>query len=148
MKKILKSEKEMDKFAACVAKRLKPGDVLALQGDLGSGKTTFTKGLAKAVGVKKSIQSPTFVLLRPYDTGKKIAKEKCIKILVHVDAYRIDDPGELLDIGLAEFIDDPGAIVVIEWADKIKKILPRGRTKWIKFKLGTSLNERIVETKD
>jgi len=148
MKKILKSEKEMDKFASSVAKKIKPGDVLALKGDLGSGKTTFTKGLARAMGIKKSIQSPTFVLLRPYDVGKKIAKEKCIKMLVHVDAYRIDEPDELLDIGLVEFINDPASVVVIEWADKIKKILPRGRTKWIKFKLGTALNERIVETKN
>jgi len=146
MKKNIKSIQEINKFAAGIAKKARPGQVLALVGDLGSGKTTFVKGFAKALGVKESIQSPTFILMRPYNY-KKTKKQKNKKIFLHVDAYRVSSADELMDIGINEYLDS-GAIVAIEWADKIKKILPPGRTVWIKFKLGDSPNERIVEVKD
>ena len=146
MKKNIKSIQEINKFAAGIAKKARPGQVLALVGDLGSGKTTFVKGFAKALGVKESIQSPTFILMRPYNY-KKTKKQKNKKIFLHVDAYRVSSADELMDIGINEYLDSV-AIVAIEWADKIKKILPPGRTVWIKFKLGDSPNERIVEVKD
>jgi len=158
MKKNIKSIQEINKFAAGIAKKARPGQVLALVGDLGSGKTTFVKGFAKALGVKESIQSPTFILMRPYNY-KKTKKQKNPeaaaahrsragrKIFLHVDAYRVSSADELLDIGINEYLNSD-AVVAIEWADKIKKILPPGRTVWIKFKLGDSPNERIVEVKD
>ncbi|MDD4995200.1 MAG: tRNA (adenosine(37)-N6)-threonylcarbamoyltransferase complex ATPase subunit type 1 TsaE [Patescibacteria group bacterium] len=143
MKKIINSEQEMHAFAGNIAKKLRAGDVLALAGDLGSGKTTFVKGLARALGVKETVTSPTFVLLKPYQTKIQNPKSK-IQNLIHVDAYRIEKGEELIFVGLDEFFESPDTVTVIEWADKVKKILPRGRTKWIKFSLGANPNQRIV----
>jgi len=143
MQKAIHSEKEMHEFAKKFVRRLRPGKILGLVGELGAGKTTFVKGLAKALGVKEKITSPTFVLIKPYKT-----KHKKIKNLIHVDAYRITEGEELMFVGLDDFSRQPDTIVAIEWADKIKKNLPRGRTKWIKFKLGKKPNERIIEIKD
>lgn len=147
MKKIINSEKEMHKFAAQVAKKLKGGEVLGLQGELGAGKTTFVKGLAKALGIRDVVHSPTFVLLKPYKTGIG-NQESGIRNLIHVDAYRLQGGEDLKFIGLDEFFQNPDTAVVIEWAEKIKKNLPLGRTKWIKFSLGKKSNQRIVEIKD
>jgi len=144
MKKIINSEKEMYKFASELAKKLKGGETLALQGELGAGKTTFVKGLARALGIREVVHSPTFILVKPYKTRIK-NQESRIKNLIHADAYRIAKGEELIFVGLDEFFQDKDAVIVIEWADKIKKILPRGRTKWIKFKFGKTPNQRIVE---
>jgi tRNA threonylcarbamoyladenosine biosynthesis protein TsaE len=143
MRRVIKSEDAMRDFASQIAKKLKPGAVLALVGDLGAGKTTFVKGLAKALGVREKVTSPTFVLLKPY-VYKKAKKQKSKKAFVHVDAYRVESADELIDIGLDEYLNND-AIVAIEWAGKIKKILPRGRVVWIKFELGKNPEERVVE---
>jgi len=101
--------------------------VVALVGDLGAGKTTFVQGFAKALGVKEKITSPTFVIQKKF----KIQNSK-FKILIHIDAYRIDDSQEILDLGWEELLDNSKNIVLVEWAEKIKKILPKN-TIWIKF---------------
>ncbi|MBU0648772.1 tRNA (adenosine(37)-N6)-threonylcarbamoyltransferase complex ATPase subunit type 1 TsaE [Patescibacteria group bacterium] len=144
MKKIINSEKEMYKFASQLAKKLKGGEVLALQGELGAGKTTFVKGLARALGVREVVHSPTFILVKPY----RIRNQKIIKTLIHVDAYRVAGGEDLIFVGLDEFFQDKDTVMAIEWAEKVKKILPRARTKWIKFYLGKKLNQRIVQIKD
>ncbi|MFA4991522.1 MAG: tRNA (adenosine(37)-N6)-threonylcarbamoyltransferase complex ATPase subunit type 1 TsaE [Candidatus Omnitrophota bacterium] len=102
-----------------LAKGLKPGDVIALSGDLGSGKTTFTKGVGEGLGVKDSgrINSPTFVLMREY--YGKIP-------LYHFDLYRLDSVKDIEDLAIEEYIYGDG-VTIIEWADKIKEILPKGR---------------------
>lgn len=128
----------MRAFAKGIAKNLKPGDILGLIGELGAGKTTFVKGLAKALGIKSRVVSPTFVIFKPYHVNNKKFKH-----LVHVDAYRVEGE-ELQDVGIEDYFND-GSVLAIEWADKIKKILPNGRTKWIRFSLGKNENERIVE---
>ncbi|NIP33021.1 tRNA (adenosine(37)-N6)-threonylcarbamoyltransferase complex ATPase subunit type 1 TsaE [Candidatus Saccharibacteria bacterium] len=138
MKKVIKSEHEMHAFARQVAKKIKPGDILALSGELGSGKTTFVKGLAKAMGITGHIISPTFVLFKPY----KVKNQKFTKF-VHVDAYRVEE-AELQEVGIEDYFED-GSVLAIEWAEKIKKILPPGRTKWFRFSLGKKENERIVQ---
>ncbi|MFA4818666.1 MAG: tRNA (adenosine(37)-N6)-threonylcarbamoyltransferase complex ATPase subunit type 1 TsaE [Patescibacteria group bacterium] len=102
-----------------LAKQLKSGEVLALIGDLGSGKTTFVKGLAKGLGVKQPITSPTFVLLKVYP----VTKHKAIKLFIHVDCYRVAGI-ELSKIGLDDYLGRPDCVVAIEWAEKIKQ-LPR-----------------------
>lgn len=137
MKKILKTEDEMRVFANGIAKDLKPGDILGLIGELGAGKTTFVKGLAKALGITSRVVSPTFVIFKPYHV-----KDKKFEHLVHVDAYRVEGE-ELQDVGIEDYFND-GSVLAIEWADKIKKILPQGRTKWIRFSLGKNENERVV----
>jgi len=116
-------------------------NIIGLIGDLGSGKTAFTKGVGQYFNIK-NITSPTFVVMKVYKVKGKSKKVK-VKNLVHVDCYRLDDYQSLLDIGLEEYLNDPQSLVLIEWADKIKGSLPK-QTKYIKFKLGQKENERII----
>lgn len=95
-------------------KILKPGDVICLSGDLGTGKTALTNGIAKALGIDSYITSPTFTLVNEYQ-GKYP--------LYHFDVYRIADPEEMFDIGFDEYINSEG-ITIIEWGEQIKEILP------------------------
>lgn len=140
------SERETRKIAKTLgetirnSKRKKPL-VIGLVGDLGSGKTTFIKGLAKGLGIKRRLTSPTFLIMRSY----KI-KVVSYKFLFHVDAYRIKKPKELVTLGFKEIISDPKNIVVIEWADNVKRLLPKNRLK-INFRHGKEENERTMELK-
>lgn len=109
-----KTQSETEKIAQDVIKQLSGGEVLALVGNLGAGKTVFVKGLAKALGIEDNITSPTFVLMKIYQT-----KHAKIKRLVHVDCYRLEKVDDLEEIGLADYLHDPANIVVIEWADRI-----------------------------
>ena len=99
-----------------LAKRLKPGDVVALYGDLGSGKTTFTKGIGKGLGVKNPVRinSPTFVLIKEY---------KGRIPLYHLDLYRLNDLKEIENLAIEEYIYGDG-VTVIEWAEKMECLLP------------------------
>ena len=101
--------------------------VVALEGDLGSGKTTFIQGLAQGLKVKENILSPTFVIQKDFSL-----KLKNFKNLYHIDAYRLKNPEELLELGFKDLIGNPENLIVIEWADKIKKILPKNILR-IKF---------------
>ena len=114
------SEKETQRFGQGFVRHLKGGEVIGLIGELGSGKTTFVKGLAKGLGIKELITSPTFVLLKDY--GK----------LVHIDLYRLKKPSEIKTLGLEDYLGRPDKICVIEWAERIKKYLPK-KTKFIEF---------------
>ncbi len=105
--------------------------VLALQGDLGSGKTTFVQGLAKSLGIRGRVNSPTFVILKRF------------RNFYHFDCYRINKPEEILGLGWQEIISNPKNIVVIEWPEKIKKFLPKD-TIYLKFKF---INENQREVK-
>jgi len=98
--------------------------VLGLIGDLGGGKTTFLQGFAKGLGIKEKILSPSFVIIKKYPIFTKTYNLKP-KTFVHIDCYRIGKPKEILDLGFKEIISDPKNIVAIEWADRIKKILPQ-----------------------
>ncbi len=122
-------------LASKFAGQIKPGALLGLVGELGSGKTQFTKGLAKGLRIKKNITSPTFVLLKQYQLSQGN--------FIHIDCYRLSNSQELLDLGWQELIKHPQNIIVVEWADKIKSILPR-KTRWIKFKVGNKENQRII----
>ena len=114
------SSSATQKLGEKISADLKPGSILALTGDLGSGKTTFIQGLARGLGVKKRVVSPTFVFIRQYPLNTQTT-------FYHVDLYRLDQALEAKGLGLEEIFDDPQAIVVIEWADKIKKMLPQKR---------------------
>jgi len=102
--------------AAAVAPFLQPGDVVLLDGDLGAGKTTFTQGLARALGVREGVTSPTFTLVRSYATAAGFD-------LLHVDVYRLDRLSEVVDLALPEYLED-GAVAVIEWGRKAAAALP------------------------
>lgn len=112
---------QTQKLAERFAKRLKGGDVLALYGQLGSGKTTFIQGLARGLGIKKRILSPSFTLIRPYAIPHRPYA------LYHIDLYRLNSLQEAEGLGLEEVFADKNAIVAIEWAEKIKEILPAKR---------------------
>lgn len=121
---ITKSSRETIDWAASFAQKLKGGEVLCLYGDLGSGKTTFVQGLAEGLGVKGRVISPTFILMREYKLPRAI---KGVEHLYHLDLYRIDTLDEVKSLGFEEIWGKIGNIVVIEWAEKIKKILPKAR---------------------
>jgi len=118
---ITKNAQETIEFAQKFAQKLKGGEVLALVGDLGSGKTTFMKGLAEGLKVNETITSPTFVLLKPYP-GK--IKTKKIQ-LVHVDAYRVESLEDIQSVGIEDYLGCRDVILAVEWAEKIKDILPK-----------------------
>ncbi len=109
-----KSQAETEKIAKELVQKLQGGEVLALVGNLGAGKTVFVKGLAKSLGIEDNITSPTFVLMKIYQT-----QHEKIKRLVHVDCYRLEKTEDLAEIGLADYLNDPENIVVIEWADRV-----------------------------
>jgi len=98
--------------------------IIALEGDLGSGKTTFIQGLAQGLEVKENILSPTFVIQKDFSLALKNYKN-----LYHIDAYRLKNPSELLGLGFKDLIKNSENLIVIEWADKIKKILPKNILK-------------------
>lgn len=110
------------KIASDLAKELKKGDIIALRGQLGAGKTVFVKGLARGLGIKQEIKSPTFVFEKRYPIV--VDNEKII--FHHLDLYRGDSINDLLTLGLNEIISDD-SIVVLEWADKIEENLPKSR---------------------
>lgn len=128
------STKQTQAIAAKLARLLKPCDVLALVGNLGSGKTVFVKGLARGLGCKeKEVSSPTFVLLRQYRGGPT---------LNHFDLYRLKDIRQLGQIGYEEYFYGDG-VTVIEWADRIKEALPKEHLR-IEFKI-LSDKERLIK---
>lgn len=95
---------------------LRSGDVVLLGGDLGAGKTTMTQGIARALGIKEQVTSPTFTLLHAYDSQPGEPR------LLHADLYRLDHLQEVIDLGLPELIDD-GTVVVIEWGEQAVPVL-------------------------
>lgn len=106
MRLILATADDMERFGETLARVLRAGDVVALDGELGAGKTTLTRGLGRALVVRGAVTSPTFVLARTHPRAEGPP-------LVHVDAYRLSSPAELDDLDL----DLPGSITVIEWAE-------------------------------
>ena len=110
------------KIAQDLAKNLKGGEVIALFGDLGAGKTVFVQGLARGLGIKRRIISPSFVFMRTYPI---ILGQKSLTFY-HLDLYKGESMADLASLGLDE-IFSPESVVVLEWADRIKKELPKKR---------------------
>lgn len=111
--------------------------IIALEGELGSGKTTFLQGFAKGLGIEGKILSPTFVLIKKYQIPNTRYQ------FYHIDCYRIKKPEELLALGFKEIISNPQNIIAIEWADKIKKILSKN-TIFLKFEFKDKNKRRIM----
>jgi len=127
------SAAETKELAFKLAKKIKGGEVLALYGNLGSGKTTFVQGFVEGFGIKDKVQSPTFVFVRFYGKRPKI---------VHIDLYRINSLSELADLGLEEFLENKDTISLIEWPEKMEGHLPKKALK-IEFKF-VSENTRQI----
>lgn len=115
---ITRGEEETIKLGEKIAKRLKPGDTIAMSGEVGAGKTTLVKGIAKGLGVRnyRYVNSPSFVLVKEYKG--KIP-------LFHFDIYRLDNLKDIEEIGYEDYLAREG-VVVIEWAKKMERILPKG----------------------
>jgi tRNA threonylcarbamoyladenosine biosynthesis protein TsaE len=109
-----KSADDTRELAAQVAGMARPGDLVLLAGDMGAGKTTFTQGFGRALGVTEQVTSPTFTLVRTYEARIP---------LLHADAYRLDSLQEVIDLGMHELLDE-GAVALIEWGDIIASMLP------------------------
>ncbi len=102
-------------LAAEIASLSAPGDLIVLAGDLGTGKTAFAQGFARGLGVEEPVTSPAFILVRTYDGGRLP--------LVHLDVYRLETMQEMVDLGIAELLDD-GGVTLIEWGDAVTPVLP------------------------
>ena len=123
-------------LAAAVAALARPGDLMLLVGDLGAGKTAFTQGFAEALGVGDTITSPTFTLVRTYNTGKHK--------LNHLDVYRLEHVTEAEDLGLGELLED--GITLIEWGDTIASVLPPDYLE-LRFLLAEEDDERAIHVR-
>ena len=140
-KLITNSFLETQKFGEDFAKSLKGGEVIALYGDLGSGKTTFVQGLAKGLGIDQRIISPTFIIMRTYELTNTVVKK-----FYHVDLYRIETEHDVEGLGLLELMHDPQNIVVIEWPEKLENLLPDNRIDFVFRYLGDDQREIIKES--
>jgi len=135
---LVQNKKQTENLAKMLAKEIlkyknnkKQALVFGFVGNLGAGKTTFIQSFAKGLGIKNRLTSPTFVLMKNYGH------------LYHIDCYRVKDYKDILALDFAEIVTDAKNIVVIEWAEKIRKILPKD-TVWIKFKI-LPQNRRKIE---
>lgn len=128
---------QTQKIGENLGARLKPGDLVTLQGSLGAGKTTFTQGLARGLGIAQNVTSPTFVLMTEY-SGRVP--------LVHLDAYRLENAcyDAVRDAGVLDFLERDDAVQVVEWPECIMDWLPTPRFT-IRFENGETENERIIE---
>lgn len=136
-KLIIKNEKETKEFGVKLADKLVPGSVVALVGDLGTGKTALTKYIAEGLGIKDVITSPTFTIVQEYHDGRLP--------LYHFDVYRINDVEEMYEIGYEEYFFSNG-VSIVEWADLITEIIPE-EAIIINITYGQNEGERIYEIK-
>lgn len=133
----INSTEEMIEFGKEIGSNLEGGSVLELIGDVGAGKTTFTKGLALGLGVLETVQSPTFTISRVYE-GDNLT-------LSHYDFYRLNDYG-IMKMELAENLSDPQNITVVEWAGELADILPEKHLKLIFESVGE--DKRLVKVRE
>ena len=117
--------------------------VVGLYGDLGSGKTSFTQGLAKALGVDENITSPTFVIEKIYDLSTLNSHTPNFNFLIHIDAYRLERSEELLHLGWQEIISDKNNLILIEWPERVENIMPQHIK--ISFKTLEGENSREID---
>ena len=134
-KLILKNEDETRAFGLELGASLRKGDIVALIGDLGTGKTALTKYIAEGLEIRETITSPTFTIVQEYRRGRLP--------LYHFDVYRIGDPEEMYELGYEEYFYGDG-VCVIEWADLIEELLPE-YTKVIRIEYGKNQEERIYQ---
>ena len=115
------SVEETWELARQLAAELKPGDVVCLEGDLGAGKTTFTQGLAAALGVPGRVNSPTFCIVQEHRRQSTAAD--CSRLLVHMDLYRLHGEDDVIAIGWEDYLAE-GAILVVEWPERAGSLIP------------------------
>ncbi len=134
---VTNSMEETQKLGESYAQKLQSGDVLAFYGELGSGKTTFIQGLAKGLGIKRRIISPTFIIVRHYEIEDGS--------FYHVDLYRTETKHDLLSVGLDQILEDDNNIVALEWAEKLGEMLPKKRIEVRCENLGDSKRKIAIK---
>lgn len=134
-KVVIKNESETKKFGLDLAKDLKKGSIVALIGDLGTGKTTLSKYIAEGLGISEMVTSPTFTIVQEYHSGRLP--------LYHFDVYRIGDQEEMYELGYEEYFYGDG-VSIVEWADKIIGLIPEGAIV-IHIEYGKEPDERVYE---
>ncbi len=137
MEFISKSAQETLQFAQQFAQNLKGGEVITLNGDLGAGKTVFSKGIAKGLGVKETVVSPTFTIMCQYLSGRLE--------LYHFDMYRLSSGLEAEEFGFSEYIQNPKSVSLIEWSENVQSILPKNVIKITIEKLDETSRKIKVE---
>ena len=130
---ILHNEQETIEYGKRLGQQAAPGQILALTGDLGAGKTTLTKSIAAGLGISEMITSPTFTIVKEYHSGRLP--------LYHFDVYRIGDIDEMYELGYEEYFFGSG-LCVVEWADLIEDLIPE-EAMWISIAYGEREEERI-----
>lgn len=133
-----KSPEETLNFAKNFAKKIKPGDIIALNGNLGTGKTIFVKGICEAFDAKTNPLSPTFSIVNEYQGTFTI---------YHFDFYRIKNYAELFDIGIEDYFNEEDSISIIEWANMFNEILPIPRIE-VLLEFGEIENDRLITIKE
>ena len=142
---VIKSLEEMDEFASSCAARFErhakkdAAAVVGLYGDLGAGKTAFVKALAKTYGIAEHITSPTFVIMKKYSIPQP--RTSHFKLLIHLDAYRLEKGSELEHLGWNEIISNPQNLVCIEWPERVADVMPKDHSA-LKF---TFIDETVRE---
>ena len=131
--KLLHSEQEVEAYGIRLGREAHPGQVIALTGDLGAGKTTLTKAIARGLGISETVTSPTFTIVKEYRSGRLP--------LFHFDVYRIGDVEEMYELGYEEYFFGDG-VCVIEWADLIEELIPEDALR-ISIAYGQNEEERI-----
>lgn len=126
---------DTEKVGFSLAKNIPYGSVVALFGELGAGKTAFTRGFTKGMGIDSDVSSPTFALVNEY-RGKD-------KVLYHFDMYRIESWDDLYSTGFFDYLDE-GASLIIEWSENIENVLPENCIK-VKISKTENFNQRIIE---
>jgi len=155
MEKIITtSVEETRKLGEALAKELRGGEIICLEGELGSGKTAFAQGILKGLKVEGPYTSPTFVIMKQYNRGTRNAergtKDKkirdtryAIRDVCHIDAYRVNS-ADILELGWEEIVKNKNNVIIIEWADRIKRIIPKSAI-WFKFRLAGK-NKREIKS--
>lgn len=135
-----KNPLETQQLAKSLAQKYPKGGIFALFGPLGSGKTTFIQGFALGLGISQRIISPTFVLMKQYDLPNQPGRK-----LIHLDLYRLEEIKQVEHLGIKEIFNNPGSFILIEWADRLGKLLPQGAVS-IKLKKGIGTIREIAIT--
>ncbi|MCF6276371.1 MAG: tRNA (adenosine(37)-N6)-threonylcarbamoyltransferase complex ATPase subunit type 1 TsaE [Candidatus Magasanikbacteria bacterium] len=120
MEFITNSPTETEEVGKNLVKELKGGDIILLNGELGAGKSTFVKGIAQGLKIKRTINSPTFTLMNVYTLDKE---KNGIKKLIHIDTYRLKDEEALIEIGAEDYIGKKDTLTLIEWPEKVQELI-------------------------
>lgn len=136
----VQSVEETWALARQLAVELKPGDVVCLEGDLGAGKTTFTQGLAAAMGVKGRVTSPTFCIVQEHRAGESEA------FLVHMDLYRLHGEDDVIAVGWEDYLSE-GAVLVVEWPERAGSLIPENARHVVFQHLEESGERRRIDFK-